>query len=60
MHNMKKTEQKTLNGNPATQKNVTLENTKISEIEKAEKLKYMSFSAYVNKLIDADLATRIA
>ena len=47
---------KTLNGNPATQKNVTLENTKIAEIEKAEKLKYMSFSAYVNKLIDADLS----
>jgi hypothetical protein len=52
-----KTEPKTLNGNPATQKNVTLENTKIAEIEKADRLKYMSFSAYVNKLIDADLLT---
>ena len=47
--------EKTLNGNPATQKNVTLENTKIQAIENAERLKYMSFSAYVNKLIDADL-----
>lgn len=52
-----KTEPKTLNGNPATQKNVTLENTKIQAIESADRLKYMSFSAYVNKLIDADLAS---
>lgn len=52
-----KTKEKTLNGNPATQKNVTLENTKFEAIEKSERLKYMSFSAYVNKLIDADLTT---
>lgn len=51
-----KTPPKTLNGNPATQKNVTLENTKIALLEQSEKLKYMSFSAYVNKLIDADLS----
>lgn len=53
----KDNKEKTLNGNPATQKNVTLENTKIEQIEKAERLKYMSFSAYVNKLIDADLVS---
>lgn len=51
-----KTSQKTLNGNPATQKNVTLEDTKFATLENSGKLKYMSFSAYVNSLIDADLA----
>lgn len=56
MKNNKKTP-KTLNGNPATQKNVTLEDTKFQAIQSAERLKYMSFSAYVNKLIDADLLT---
>lgn len=48
---------KLLDGEPATQKNVTLKNTKFEAIEKSERLKYMSFSAYVNKLIDADLET---
>jgi len=47
--------QKLLDGKPATQKNVTLQDTKITEIKKSGKLDYMSFSAYVNKLIDADL-----
>lgn len=51
-----KTSQKTLNGNPATQKNVTLEDTKFTALENSGKLKYMSFSAYVNSLIDADLS----
>lgn len=46
---------KTIGGQPATQKNVTLLDTKIVTIENAGKLAYMSFSAYVNKLIDADL-----
>jgi len=47
--------QKLLDGKPATQKNVTLLDTKIEQIKEAKKLDYMSFSAYVNKLIDADL-----
>jgi len=55
MHNMKKTD-KTLNGKPATQKNVTLENDFFSEIQKAGKLDFMSFSSYVRSLIVADLA----
>lgn len=46
---------KTIAGQPATQKNVTLLDTKIKVIEDAGKLAYMSFSSYVNKLIDADL-----
>jgi hypothetical protein len=47
---------KTIAGQPATQKNVTLLDTKIKVIEDAGKLAYMSFSAYVNKLIDDDLS----
>lgn len=60
MAKKKNNNEKTLNGQPATQKNVTLLDTKIKVIEDAGKLAYMSFSAYVNKLIDDDLAvTRI-
>jgi hypothetical protein len=50
---------KTLNGKPATQKNVTLENEYFAKIVEAGRLKYDSFNVYVRKLIDADLATRI-
>lgn len=50
-----KTEPKTLNGKPATQKNVTLENDFFGDIKKAGKLDYMSFSSYVRSLIVSDL-----
>lgn len=46
---------KTLNGKPATQKNVTLENDFFGKIEKAGKLDFMSFSSYVRSLIVNDL-----
>jgi hypothetical protein len=46
---------KTLNGKPATQKNVTLEDDYFASIVEAGKLKYDSFSTYVRKLIDADM-----
>lgn len=46
---------KTLNGKPATQKNVTLEDDFFNEIKKAGKLDFMSFSSYVRKLIVNDL-----
>lgn len=52
---MAKKSNKTIGGQPATQKNVTLLDAKIEVIKKAGKLDYMSFSAYVTKLIDADL-----
>lgn len=42
---------------PSTLKNVTIQNTKFKKLQKLNRLKYMSFSAYVNKLIDADLGT---
>lgn len=46
---------KTLNGKPATQKNVTLENDFFKEIKDAGKLDFMSFSSYVRSLIVNDL-----
>lgn len=46
---------KTLNGKPATQKNVTLENDFFAEIKQSGKLNYMSFSSYVRSLIVNDL-----
>lgn len=52
---MKQSSKKTIGGQPATQKNVTLLDSKIDTVVKSGKLAYMSFSAYVNKLIDADL-----
>jgi len=55
MKKNKTTEQKMLDGKPATQKNVTVQDEKFELLEKSERLKYMSFSAYVNKLIDEDL-----
>lgn len=50
------TKDKTLNGKPATQKNVTLENDYFKRIEKAGFLKYDSFSTFVRKLIDAEFS----
>ena len=44
---------------PTTLKNVTIIDAKFKQLEKADRLKYMSFSAYVNKLIDADLETSL-
>lgn len=46
---------KTLNGKPATQKNVTLEDEFFNEIKQAGKLTFMSFSSYVRSLIVDDL-----
>lgn len=46
---------KTLNGKPATQKNVTLEDEFFKEIQNAGKLSFMSFSSYVRSLIVNDL-----
>lgn len=49
------TKDKKLNGKPATQKNVTLEDDFFKEIKEAGKLNYMSFSSYVRSLIVNDL-----
>lgn len=46
---------KTLNGKPATQKNVTLENDFFKDIKDAGRLDFMSFSSYVRSLIVSDL-----
>lgn len=46
---------KTLNGKPATQKNVTLENDFFKKVQESGKLEFMSFSSYVRSLIVNDL-----
>lgn len=50
--------ERTLNGKPAVQMNVTVENEFLNELKKAGKLQFMTFSAYARKLMVEDL-TRI-
>lgn len=52
----KESAQKLLNGKPATQKNVTLENEYFARIIDGGYLKYDSFSTFVRKLIDKELS----
>lgn len=46
---------KKIGGKDAIQKNVTITLEKNEKIVEVGKVAYMSFSAYVNQLIDADL-----
>ena len=47
--------ERTLNGKPAIQMNVTVENEFLEQLKTAGKLDYMSFSAYARSLMAKDI-----